>query len=61
MTPKGMTDVGRQRIKAMVSTTDGFKLAEVDLQLRAPARWQARDSPAYRSFAMPICSPTRIY
>ena len=36
MTPKGITDVGRQRIKAMVSTTDGFKLAEVDLQLRGP-------------------------
>jgi ATP-dependent DNA helicase RecG len=36
MTPKGITDIGRQRIKAMVSTTDGFKLAEVDLQLRGP-------------------------
>jgi ATP-dependent DNA helicase RecG len=36
MTPKGISDVGRQRIKAMVSTTDGFKLAEVDLQLRGP-------------------------
>ena len=31
-----MSDVARQRLKAMVSTTDGFRLAEVDLQLRGP-------------------------
>jgi len=36
VTPKGISDVARQRIKAMVSTTDGFKLAEVDLELRGP-------------------------
>jgi ATP-dependent DNA helicase RecG len=36
MTPHKITDVARQRIKAMVSSTDGFKLAEVDLQLRGP-------------------------
>jgi ATP-dependent DNA helicase RecG len=36
MTPPGMSDVGRQRIKAMVSSTDGFKLAEIDLQIRGP-------------------------
>jgi len=28
--------VARQRIQAMVATTDGFRLAEVDLQLRGP-------------------------
>ena len=36
MTPVRLNDVARQRIQAMVSTTDGFRLAEVDLQLRGP-------------------------
>jgi ATP-dependent DNA helicase RecG len=36
MTPSRLSDVARQRIQAMVSTTDGFHLAEVDLQLRGP-------------------------
>jgi ATP-dependent DNA helicase RecG len=36
MTPSRLNDVARQRIKAIVSTTDGFRLAEVDLQLRGP-------------------------
>src|SRR5207253_9104656 len=36
MTLGGISDVARQRIRAMVSSTDGFKLAEVDLQLRGP-------------------------
>jgi ATP-dependent DNA helicase RecG len=36
MTPNRLTDVARQRIQAMVGTTDGFRLAEVDLQLRGP-------------------------
>jgi ATP-dependent DNA helicase RecG len=31
-----LSDVARQRLHAMVSTTDGFRLAEVDLQLRGP-------------------------
>jgi ATP-dependent DNA helicase RecG len=36
MTTYRMTDVARQRIQAMVATTDGFRLAEVDLQIRGP-------------------------
>jgi ATP-dependent DNA helicase RecG len=36
MTPNRLNDVARQRIQAMVSTTDGFRLAEVDLQIRGP-------------------------
>jgi ATP-dependent DNA helicase RecG len=36
MTPSRLNDVARQRIQAMVSTTDGFRLAEVDLQIRGP-------------------------
>src|SRR5437867_12625859 len=36
MAPGRLTGVARQRIQAMVSTTDEFRLAEVDLQLRGP-------------------------
>jgi ATP-dependent DNA helicase RecG len=36
MTSVRLSDVARQRIQAMVSTTDGFRLAETDLQLRGP-------------------------
>jgi ATP-dependent DNA helicase RecG len=36
MTPGRLNDVARQRIQAMVATTDGFRLAEVDLNLRGP-------------------------
>jgi ATP-dependent DNA helicase RecG len=36
MTSPRLGDVARERIRAMVSTTDGFRLAEVDLQLRGP-------------------------
>jgi ATP-dependent DNA helicase RecG len=35
-TPSRLNDVARRRIQAMVSTADGFRLAEVDLQLRGP-------------------------
>jgi ATP-dependent DNA helicase RecG len=31
-----MTDVGRERLKALTDTTDGFEIAERDLQLRGP-------------------------
>jgi ATP-dependent DNA helicase RecG len=30
------TDTGKQRLKAMVNTNDGFKLAEIDLKIRGP-------------------------
>jgi ATP-dependent DNA helicase RecG len=36
MTPSRLNEVARQRIQAMVATTDGFRLAEVDLQIRGP-------------------------
>src|SRR5437899_2621323 len=36
MTPGRLNDVARQRIQAMIATTDGFRLAEVDLNLRGP-------------------------
>ena len=31
-----LSDAGRERLKAMRSTTDGFALAEIDLQMRGP-------------------------
>jgi ATP-dependent DNA helicase RecG len=36
MTSNRLNDVAHQRIQAMVATTDGFRLAEVDLQIRGP-------------------------
>jgi ATP-dependent DNA helicase RecG len=36
MTPERLGDVAHQRIQAMVATTDGFRLAEIDLRLRGP-------------------------
>jgi len=36
MTPARLNDSARQRIQAMTSTTDGFRLAETDLRLRGP-------------------------
>jgi ATP-dependent DNA helicase RecG len=36
MTPEKIGETARERIDAMVSTTDGFRLAEVDLRLRGP-------------------------
>ncbi|MFC1731582.1 ATP-dependent DNA helicase RecG [candidate division KSB1 bacterium] len=36
MTSYKLTNEGRKRIETMISTTDGFEVAEVDLQLRGP-------------------------
>jgi ATP-dependent DNA helicase RecG len=36
LTPSKIGDTALERIKAMVSTTDGFRLADVDLRLRGP-------------------------
>jgi ATP-dependent DNA helicase RecG len=36
MTPSKIGDTARERIEAMVATTDGFRLSEVDLRLRGP-------------------------
>ncbi|MCH5290222.1 MAG: ATP-dependent DNA helicase RecG [Treponema sp.] len=33
---KNITDIGRERMKALYSSTDGFVIAEQDLQLRGP-------------------------
>lgn len=36
MTDVKLSTVGRKRLQTMVDTTDGFKIAEVDMQLRGP-------------------------
>ncbi len=36
------TDDSRQRLKAFVSTTDGFKIAQHDLEIRGPGRYFGR-------------------
>jgi ATP-dependent DNA helicase RecG len=36
MAPKNLTSNGRQRLQALVETTDGFRIAEIDLKLRGP-------------------------
>ena len=38
----------RKRLKAMAETTDGFVLAEKDLELRGPGDFAARVSQACR-------------
>ena len=40
MTTNKLTSDGRARIKTMVETTDGFKIAEADLKLRGPGDLQ---------------------
>ena len=40
MTTEKLTSDGRARIKTMVETTDGFKIAEADLKLRGPGDLQ---------------------
>jgi RecG-like helicase len=36
MTPVHLGETARERIRAMTSTSDGFRLAETDLRLRGP-------------------------
>jgi ATP-dependent DNA helicase RecG len=36
MTPNGINDTAYKRVRAVASSSDGFRLAEIDLQLRGP-------------------------
>ncbi len=36
LTPEKITSLARERLRVMVETTDGFKIAEADLRLRGP-------------------------
>ena len=43
------TVTSRQRLNALLETSDGFRIAEEDLRLRGPGRFSAPNSTAYRS------------
>ena len=38
-----VTEVGKQRLKAIISTNDGFKLSELDLQIRGEGKVTGTD------------------
>ncbi len=40
---ESITDVGKQRLNAIVSTNDGFKLSELDLQIRGEGKVTGTD------------------
>ena len=39
LTGYGLTEEARRRLRAMVQTTDGFELAEKDLEIRGPGEF----------------------
>ncbi|MFH1700300.1 MAG: ATP-dependent DNA helicase RecG [Candidatus Zixiibacteriota bacterium] len=51
---KPMSDIGRKRLEYFTSTTDGFKIAEADLELRGPGEFLALGSMVCPSFESPI-------
>ena len=44
--PYRMSDEARARLETMVRTNNGFEIAEADLEIRGPASFSARASPA---------------
>ena len=42
MIAQAETDEGQQRLKAFLSTNDGFKIAQHDLEIRGPGRYFGR-------------------
>ena len=46
-----------ERLRALVATSDGFKIAEMDLKLRGPGEFFG--TRAIRRFELPICCATR--
>ena len=54
-----LSDSGKQRLRAMAETTDGFEIARRDLEIRGPGEFMgARQSPGRRCFALPISPKT---
>ena len=51
-------EAARRRLEAVAGERDGFKLAEVDLGLRARARSSAPASTACRALTVPRCQPS---
>ncbi|MGB9604149.1 MAG: DNA helicase RecG, partial [Limisphaerales bacterium] len=47
---KSKTPISRQRLKIMEETTDGFKIAEADLQIRGPGDFLGREQSGMPDF-----------
>ena len=47
-----LTKVGKERLKAMYETTDGFKIAELDLKLRGPGEVSGIQQSGYLSLGL---------
>ncbi len=50
LTPEEVTEEARKRLETMVSTTDGFRIAEVDLELRGPGEILGKEQHGFRGF-----------
>ena len=47
-----LTKIGKERLKAMYETTDGFKIAELDLKLRGPGEVSGIQQSGYLSLGL---------
>jgi ATP-dependent DNA helicase RecG len=47
-----LTEIGKQRLKAMYENTDGFELAELDLKLRGPGEVAGIQQSGYLSLGL---------
>jgi len=50
----------RERLKAMLEYTDGFKLAEIDLNLRGPGEFFGTNQSGFPDLAMQALSNTKV-
>ena len=50
--PDTLSSISEKRLKAMVETTDGFKLAEVDLELRGPGNIFGNSQSGFPDFRL---------
>jgi len=52
--PARMTDEARVRLETMVRTSNGFEIAEADLQLRGPGEFFGTRQSVISAFTLPI-------